>query len=159
MIFSSAHTDTQDRMVSSTTSITHLCPSWHNIIDIQGVRWGGVEGVEGGISLALPLQSSWDRAFCCRNPLQIINVRPRVSVQIETGGSWIVNSLAARSDIPTAVSSHTEWLKSSLSKLPSAADSHVIYQRAVGGMLRARLLGKVRNFSPITRSRGDRCAT
>ncbi|CAB1451898.1 unnamed protein product [Pleuronectes platessa] len=36
MIFSSAHTDTQDRTVSTTTSITPLCPSWHNIIDIQG---------------------------------------------------------------------------------------------------------------------------
>lgn len=35
MIFSSAHTDTQDRMVSSNTSITHFWPSGHNIIDIQ----------------------------------------------------------------------------------------------------------------------------
>lgn len=48
MIFSSAHTDTQDRMVSSTTSITHFCPSWHNIVDIQ-VKC---------LSLSL-----WDRAF------------------------------------------------------------------------------------------------
>lgn len=37
MIFSSAHTETQDRMASSSTSIAHLCPSWHNITRRPGV--------------------------------------------------------------------------------------------------------------------------
>lgn len=59
MIFSSAHTDTQDRRVSTNTSITHFCPSWFNIIDIQAVVVEGGAGGEreregeGGVSVCL----------------------------------------------------------------------------------------------------------
>lgn len=60
---------------------------------------------------------------------------------------------------PEAVSSHTEWLAYTCKLRQSRTeqrDTHNIYKCVVGGMLRVRLLCKVRKFSPITRSRGDR---
>lgn len=60
---------------------------------------------------------------------------------------------------PEAVSSHTEWLAYTFKLRQSRTeqrDTHNIYKCVVGGMLRVRLLCKVRKFSPITRSRGDR---
>lgn len=67
------------------------------------------------------------------------------------------------SDNLGGVSSHTECLKFTL-KLGQLRikqkNSHGIYESVVvGRMLLVRLLCKVRKFSPITRSRRERCAT
>lgn len=146
MIFSSAHTDTQDRMVSSTTSITHFCPSWHNIVDIQ-VK-----------CLSLTLGSGF---HCAAAAAEILS-RSLMSVCASLDKSAVHGSLTGLMRVPVtpeAVSSHTEWLAYTFKLRQSRTeqrDTHNIYKCVVGGMLRVRLLCKVRKFSPITRSRGDR---
>lgn len=135
MIFSSAHTVTQDRTVSTSTSITHLCPSWHNIVDIQ---WGG----GGGVDLSLKLGSDCH----CTAAAEILSR----DHQCPSARLWMDRQLDRREfrrqfqvildswKIPFKLGSASDN-----SRRWKSGDSHDIYMRVVlggGGMLRVRLI-------------------